>query len=253
MQSLEEILYAPLQEETTEQVAGWEKETIAYVLKHESKTKRFIRSIAKGMNKLGLQTQDVDDIYSESLYYLYTCSDYNINKAIERSTTGTPITLEGYVNNCLKYCVLRFLKNKAKNEKDIVPNSSNSDGDDKELSIFDTIADTRATIDVDDFEYDLEDVCRSCEPLRYRFGSDLFLIMYVRLLTIGSKQEKFKEILEVLGITKYELSQFDYNSEDSVVLAMTKAISSIDTTEALSVLEEYVFAAKTIKEAILAY
>ena len=43
------------------------------------------------------------------------------------------VSLEGYINSCIKYCVLRYMTNKYK-DKDIIREYINEDG--KDLSIF---------------------------------------------------------------------------------------------------------------------
>ena len=65
MGNLEKILYSPLAEEEVENVTGWCKETVDYVLAHRSKIERQIRGIARGYRKTALQQLDVEDIYDE--------------------------------------------------------------------------------------------------------------------------------------------------------------------------------------------
>ena len=84
--NLSELVYNPLMEEE-KQLAGWSKSTIDYVLNHKTKVNAAIRGIGKSLNKI-LQKSDIEDIYMEVLDYLYTCDDYNISKACERSSNA---------------------------------------------------------------------------------------------------------------------------------------------------------------------
>ena len=59
---------------------------IAYVTKYKSKVYAQIRGIAKGLRKRPLQVTDVDDLYQQIVEYLHRSDDYNIDKAIERSS-----------------------------------------------------------------------------------------------------------------------------------------------------------------------
>lgn len=108
---LEMLVYCPPMEEGVDDVTGWNKETIDYVTKHRTKVCNQIRGIAKNIRKHNLQPSDVEDIYEEVMLYLYKCDDYNIGKAIERSSTNNIVTLEGYLNVCIKYCVVRHCTN----------------------------------------------------------------------------------------------------------------------------------------------
>jgi hypothetical protein len=168
MEKLEEILYSPLMEEESENNEGWSKETVSYVVKHKNKVERQIRSMARGIRKQGLQSIEVDDIYSELLFYLYKAGDYDISKAISRASSSSIVSLEGYLNVCIKYCVIRYCSNLNAHEKETVSETVKSE-DDKELSIFNTIADERSEITLDNVIYDLNTICKSCEPLRYSY------------------------------------------------------------------------------------
>lgn len=250
---LEEIIFSSLKEEDVADVKGWQKETVTYVMEHPGKVVRQIRTVARGLRKNNLQKADIDDIYNEILLYLYGCSDYDLNKAMERSSSGTLVSIEGYLSVCIKYCVMRYCKEMSDYEKEVVSETV-LDGDDKELSIFNTIADTRSDIDLDYLSYDLSTLCRSCESLRYRYGADLYLIMYVRLLTIEyGIVSKYREILNALDITKQDLARFDSESEDSVVVIMAKAISMSNSKDAIETLEPYVYSRDIIKKAIIGF
>lgn len=252
---LETLVYSPLFEDCTPDLTGWSKETVDYIIENQKKVYRSIRGIAKGLNKNMLQTADVEDIYSEILMYCYQYDDYNINKAIERSSTGMIVSLEGYVHNCIKFCVMRHLTQMYATEKETVREGIKSE-DGKELSIFDTIEDGKSTENYDDLMYDLASLCRHCESIRYKYGPDIYLIWYVRLLTISEDKDTnaFKELLNILGISKKDIAIINEKSiEDELVLSFAKCISLTGIDESISIIEKYVYSADKIREAVKAY
>lgn len=250
METLEKLIAGPLFEESSEDVKGWQKETVNYVASNRSKILRQIRAIAKTKRKQSLQTADVEDIYSEILLYLYNCDDYNINKAIDRSSTGNIVSLEGYLNVCIKFCVIRHC-NQMKNVETDTMSDTIISGEDKELSIFDTIPDKSSDITLDHLVYDFRTLCESCTPVRYRYGTDIYLVLYIRLLTsFDVTGETYKTILSILGITKKDLSKIEKGSEDEIMFGFAKAISLSDASEAISILEEYVYSSNLIKDMV---
>lgn len=252
MGNLEKIIYAPLMEEESDDVTGWDKDTVRYAEKNRSKIERQIRAAARGLRKTGLQAWDVEDIYGEVILYLHKCHDYDISRAIDRSSTGNIVSLEGYVNSCIRFVVLRYCSQMASHEKETVSDTV-YDGEDKELSIFNTIPDPNSEIDIDNMACDFPTLCKSCEPLRYRFGPDIYLILYVRLLCHSDiTGDIYKNTLNVLGISKKDLSHIDRSSEDAVIVSMVKAINSISQEEAVSTIEKYVYSANLIKQAVFA-
>ena len=129
-----------------------------------------------------------------------------------------------------------------------------TDDDNKELNIFNTVADPKADVELDLFEYDLRTLCKSYECLRYRFGPDLYLVLYIRLLcTDLMHDDLYREILSMLGISKRDLSELDSMEEESVMLNMSKAITVISVEEAIQILHDYVFSADRIANLIKCY
>lgn len=252
MSKLEQAMYSPLHESDVVDTKGWVKETVNYCIKHKRDVERQIRGLAKGFRKQQLQTADIEDIFSELMVYLYKCDDYNIEKAIERSSTGNIVSLEGYVNTCIKYAVIRYCNSMNTDDKNLVPEEI-YDENGKEVSIFNTIPDESANIDDGLDDYDLETLCRCYEPLRYRYGQDIYQIMYIRILTTFDRSGKvYDNTLSLLGISKRDLRGFDKDSEDSAIRVLAKAITLVSLEEATSILERYVYSAHSIREAILA-
>ena len=252
--SIEMLVYCPPMEEGNEDVTGWDKETIAYVSEHRKKIYTQIRGIEKSIRKHNLQTTEVEDIYSDILMYLYNCDDYNISKAIERSSTNTMVSLEGYLNSCIRCCVIRHCTTSYKEEKEHVRDTY-TDDDGKELSIFDSIPDTRSAEHMEVVMYDLPTLCESYQILRYKYGPDIYMIWYIRLLTLANhNKELYKEILNILGISRKELANIEkLAAEDELMTTLAKAISLAGVENAISVIKDYVYSAKKIEQTVTAF
>ena len=249
--SLERIIFAPLDDGIEDDISGWDKQTVNYVIKNKSKIERMIRGYARSYRKNKLSSMDIEDIYEDILMYLHSHSDYDIGKAIDRSSSGGIVSLEGYVGICTKYCVMRYCHDLASHESGIVSEYSATNDEDKELDIFNTIPDSSSEITLDNFIYNIEEICRSCEPLRYRFGVDIYLMFYIKLLLGSEANDKYYRILDVLGIEKKDLSKVDKSAEDALILSIAKAVSMVSTEYAIEVIEGYVFSSDMVKNAIL--
>lgn len=247
--SLSKLVYYPLKEED-KQLAGWSKTTIDYVLANKTKVLTSIRGIAKSFNKI-LQKADVEDVYMEILDYLYSCDDYNISKAYERSSNvGVIVSLEGYVHSCVKFCVIRYVTNQFNAEKPIVREFIKDD-EGKELSLFDTIPDSSETNYLD-FCYSLESICKAYESQRYQYGPDLFQIWFIRLQTIiNNKNDRYKDILAILGISKKDISIIEKETDmDGAMISIAKAVTLIGVEEASDVIRKYTYSADKIQKVI---
>lgn len=253
---LEMLVYSPLmeEEESGSNVAGWEKETLEYVFSHRAKVYALIRRVARSIRRCRIQPTDVDDIYQEVITYLYKCDDYNICKAIERASNGTIVSLEGYIGKCIKFCVIRYCTEMYREEKEHV-NPITNDDEGKELNILDNLADSESMESIDSVIYDLRSICKSYESMRYRFGPDIYLVMYIRLLTlVQKKQHLYKELLNLMGITKKELSNIEKESCDEEILTtFVKAIKVCGIDKAIQIIRPYVFSSNFIDKAVSAY
>lgn len=247
--SLSDVIYSPLAEEE-KQLAGWFKSTIDYVESNKTKVHNSIRGIAKSLNK-NLQRADVEDIYMEIIEYLYSCDDYNVSKAYERSNAGVIVSLEGYVHTCIRFCVIRYVTSSFNNDKHIMSEHI-TDEDGKELSLFDTIYDSKNSIQFSTPLYPLDTICKSFECDRYAFGPDIFQVWFVRMLTIiYEKAESYKDILQVLGITKKEIDGVEKESNaDGAMISIAKAITLITAEEAVSILKKYTYSAEQIQKVV---
>lgn len=205
------------------------------------------------MHNKVLQRTDVDDIYMEILHYLYTCDDYNITKAQERSSNaGVIVSLEGYVHSCIKYCVIRFCTEQYKKDSMTVREQT-KDEEGKELSLFDTIPDTNAGSDnYSKINYELDEICKAYENQRYAYGPDIFQIWFIRLQTMmHNKKDKYKDILAVLGVSKKDIAFVEKeSSDDGAMMSIAKAITLIGIEESSKILKKYVYSAKRIEDVI---
>ena len=246
---ISDICYSPLKEDE-ESLTGWSKTTIDYIIKNKSKIKMSIRGIAKSLNK-PLQTADVEDVYMELLKYMYKCDDYNVSKAYERSNTGGMVSLDGYIYICTKYCVKRYITQVYKKENNEVRERQTSE-DGKEVSLYDTIKDKHGEEPYSDIAYQLDTICKSFEHQRYTFGPDLFQIWYIRLQTmLSNKQDRYKDILSVLGVSKKEVSNIEKEtSVDGAMTSIAKAVTLIGIENAIPVLRKYTYCANRIEEVI---
>lgn len=246
--SLSNVVYSPLKEEE-EQLTGWSKSTIDYVMSHKTDVESSIRGISKTLNKV-LNRTDLDDIYMEVLTYLYSCDDYNIGKAYDRSNSDGLVSLSGYVHSCIKFCVLRYVTTMYSTEKSLVREYVKDD-EGRELSLFDTIPDSREENDFNSIGYQLDTICREYEYQRYQHGLDVFQIWFIRLQTmIKNKQDRYKDILSILGVSKKELGQLEKTSKDGIMINIAKAVSITGVEEAIKILRKYTYSADKIEKVV---
>lgn len=243
------IIYHPLMEEE-KSVSGWTKCTIDYIHSNRSKVDKLIRSIAASLSKKAIQSADVEDIISEITLYLYKSDDYNISKAVERSNSGNVVSIEGYINSCIKFCVIRYMTTSYKLEKNILREKVDNDG--RELSLFDIIPDECIEAEFENLLMDLYSYCKLYENMRYKYGHDIYLIFYIRLITLNDKSnDSYREVMNILGISKKELALIEKKAaEDEVLINLAKAISHTSIDEAIETIEQFVYSADNIKEVI---
>lgn len=248
------LAYAPIMEpEEDIPELNWNKSTITYVINNKTRVMNSIRSVVKAVYKSQLQLTDLEDIWSEVVQYLYRCSDYDIEKAMEcseRNGSQTILTLEGYVNSNIKYCVKRYVSNMYTREKDIIKESVN-DEDGRDGRILDMVADKESEGLYDEICYDAESALKSLESKRYRYGADIYLVLYVRYLTFNKQETYYRQVLDILGIARKELSELERKiSYDEDILNTAKALSLEDRETAKNQIRRFVYSAKLIDRAI---
>ena len=250
---LEYLVYSPLMEDVEENVKGWDKDTVNYVVENDVKVRNIISKTIGKSKKTYINNSDIDDIYSEVLLYFYKVDDYNIGKARVTKDDGSDytITLEDYILKSIEFCLKRFTADKYKRESLIVSNEIRTTEDDI-LDILDTIADSRTDIDFDDVLVDLNKHCEQCESIRYKYGGDIYLILFVGLLALENKLDNvYFDIMNALGLSKKEIREISKRAcKDETLLEFAMGISKSGASEAIDILEQYVFAADKIKSEI---
>lgn len=246
METLTDIVYCSLKEEDN-QTEGWNKATIDYITNHKRMVYSTIRGIARSRGKF-LAYADVEDLFQIISTYLYKCDDYNLEKAC---TENTIVSLEGYVKTCIKYCTIRYVTNMYDDEKTKISEFV-TDDEGKEMSIFDTVSDKSHEQSFNNYGYDLKEICDMFECERYTFGPDIFLVWFVRLQTmIKGKADKYKDVLEILGISKKELLDIERNSVvDGVMTSIARAVSIIGVEDAIDVLKDYTYSYRRIVDVV---
>lgn len=249
---LSELVYCPLMEEREDkQLAGWSKVTIDFALKNKERIQKSIRGMIKNVNHQ-LNYHDVDDIYQNALQYLYRGYDYDIDKAYERSSSkDAPVTIEGYVYTCIKYCVKRYSTESKRIEKHTI-HDIYKDVNGKEASILDNVADRSTDQTFSRTNYVLNEICSDNEYKRYKFGIDLFTIFYIRLrLQIVHKEDKFNSILNILNISNRDMQNMaEGMQKDGLDLEIAKAITQISLGEAIKIIGNYTYNVNRINELI---
>lgn len=242
---LSRLLYCPLMEED-KQLIGWSKSTIDFVTQNKPRIYKSIRGIVKNINS-SLNHQDIDDIYQEVINYMYGCDDYDVYKAYERSSSGVIVSLDGYVHSCIKFCVRRYATKSYNNDRNVVHDTIREEGG-KELSIFDSIADKHTDEQFSSSSYNLEEACKDNEYKRYRFGVDIFMIFYIRLvLEHQHKSDKYKEVLTIFGISSKDVDRAHREANrDGMALELAKGVSAVELDEAIRIIGNYTYSADKI-------
>lgn len=249
---LEMLVYSPLMEEESQDVTGWEKDTVELCQRERGKIYSQIRGQAKILGKMNLAHSDLEDIYEDLLIYLYHSDDYNIAKAIERSKTDQIVSIDGYISICVKYCVARFLSSQFKENKMVVHDTVSTDSDGKEHDLLSNVPDSSSLDEMDTMMYDLETLCRAYEGQRYQGqDTDIYQIMFIKLLTEGKREGLYSKVLEILDISKKELGNVRTSDNNEIMLAFAHAIRICGADRAREILRKYVFGANQIEKTIL--
>jgi hypothetical protein len=248
---LEAIIYSDLKEPIETESESWEKETVKYAIDHRDKLLTHIRRIAASMTKRQIQKADAEDILSNLYFYLRKYEDYDVNIAIERSRNGTTPTLEKYVLKCAQFCVQRHLTDTYNQDKDRIKDTETpiSDKNGVPTSIFDRIADPSSEDDFESILANLEDYCQQYQYARNKYGADLYLVLYLRLLTDGKPEQVYDSLLDVLNISKREMyATIKGVHEGEIITTITGAASAHQKEQALEIIGKYVYGAAKIRE-----
>lgn len=246
--NLHDIVYHKLQDEEDD-VKTWSKSTIFWVTDEKNKRKTMAKIRSMSRNKgLYLQPIEVDEIFMQLLEYLYAYEDYSIDKAVR--SDNEVVTLEGFINSCLKFCIKRYRSGYFMEKSAVIPDTVRG-GDDEEFSLFDTVADD-SNRKFDESIYVLEDICKQYECERYRYGVDMYMLFFIRLLTIQvNKENRYEEILINLEVPKDLLSVIESKAiMDGPIHSIVKASTLVDIEEAVNTLERFTYSARMLREVV---
>lgn len=229
---------------------GWNKNTVRYVIDNCAKIKATIRRDLKEKFRRKFTEMDVEDIYIDILNYTFKYDDYDLEKAKKFNEDGsfTVISLEGYVfGSAVKNSLRRYIKDTA---PDVIGRiDSIIKRDEKEVCILDKIADTTSTVTFEDIENDIYSALKVMECKRYKYGTDIYLIMYIKFRTIN--EDSFKRFLSVLGINNKifnTVEKYARNDEDFVHLM--QVFTTCKKKEILNTLRNYIYSIDLLDEAI---
>lgn len=210
---------------------SWEKETVKFALRNQSKILSIIRTRLKSLNLLN--KIDHYEVYQEYLIYLMRAEDYDAEKS--KGMLGD------YAVNCLKSVIKRIVSEHHKRSKVIVDNVIYDDGE--EASLFDFIA---SDSDMPEL-LDVNEVLKSAEHLRYKYGVDIPLIIYLRLLCDDSLYRQCIDLM--LGIKDLKSLEAKLRNDEEF-LNLIKVLSEMDKEEAIETMRSIVYGADCIRETI---
>lgn len=239
--------YLMIEEEDKSPDVGWGKQTVQYAIENRSKVIKSLKSSIRLVYKSSLQETDVEDIYSELIEYLSKTRDYDIEIATNCSKENegsSIIPLDAYVNKCGQYVVKRYISTAYARTKEIVKEPTiESEG--KEVRILDIVPDPNTDTQFDNLCYDINTAMKVLEHKRYSFGSDIYLIMFIKLLGIKFKQnEKIRQVLSILGVSRKDLAEAErLAKKDSDFRYAINAMSLLDIDKVLDIMKGYVYGA----------
>ena len=250
-----EFIFQPLKVDEEQSKCGWDKQTVRYYYTHAQKIKKMIFNNAKMFNRPQLQREDVEDVYQDLGNLLYRSDDYDLDKACDFTGNGDIIPIEVYISSCIKTCVQKFCQHKQGIDKHEQQERVFEDSDGKQSSQFDFVEDTTARHDFFRIDYDLRKLCEQYECYRYKFGCDMFQLIYVRLLLIADgryQDEKvYDSIMTILGVSKKQLAAVEKRQyQNDIFIQILKAANEIGFKNAVDILEEFVYGARDIKQAV---
>lgn len=230
--------------EETGCLESWDKSTIRYLYSNRDKVLKSIRGIIR------VTLDEAEDIYADLLLYMYNNSDYDINKAYN-SETGHIVSLEGYVNSCVKFSCSKFITAKYNRESMLV---SEYGVEEKLNSLYEKIPDDKVNEEFEKVEYTLEDSLNCIEHANRKYRVDLFNIIYLKLLTLvmNKTENTYDKVLKLFGITSKQLSDIKNNlNKDPEIIGAIKVIANCKASIAIKILEDrYIHGFKSIRETI---
>lgn len=234
----------PFEEEKNINISIWNKGTIQYVIENKAKILKRIRS---GLRFLpNIHIMDIDDLFDDLVECLIIAPEYSNDIIIN----GWQVTLDAYINSYITICIKRFKCKQYKLEKGRLRNIIyDEEGNKKDL--IESIEDKTALLEYENTNMGLESHLKTIKNIRYKYGQDIFLILYVYFQTINKDEQIKESIFSLLGLSKKELKEMRYKIEkDTDVMELMKLLSECTCKAAIAALEKYVYGVHTLKAAI---
>lgn len=233
--------------EEDEEIDIWSKSTLKFVTENYEQVKRMVKLQCKGMNE-----HERNDIISNVVDYFIDSPDYNIERAYNEET-DTYITLESYISISIKHVIKRYKSEEYKRDSGVIKSFKSEDGTEK--SAIDFLPDAKANKDYNSVECSVTDALDSVQNLRYYFGMDLYLLIYLELATWKEKSKDcegtYTLILNSLGISKKHMSYIKNKvRKNEEVGSLMSALCEVGREEAIKYLENYVYGIRHIKRVL---
>lgn len=233
-----------LREENSNNEWAWEKTTIHYTIDNAKKIKSQINWLGRGR----INGYEAEDIYAEFLLYLYNKEDYNPTIV---GSSGTNVTIDGYVSYCVKKFVENYIYKKIKNSN----NEKIITIKEEDINLLDIIRDPRTTSDYDEIlseSMKLQEALENVQYKRYRYGIDFFNVFFIKLTANGKCDMECEKIFKALGIDNKTLQKFHKSIVKDEELMNVVRLIALDR-DAHKKLERMVYGAKAIKNTVNAF
>lgn len=214
------------------QTSSWDKLTIDYAIKHKSKIEEHIRKVKYCYG------YEVDDIYEELIEYLHKGKDYEIGYI--NTEDGTAMTLEGYVKMCVNNCIKRYFTNKYQEGNKIV--NIHTIGDMENSNNIENIMDKETDLDYEKIILDINSCLKALEYKRYKYGFDLYLLMFIRYITLGNN-ELYNMACNILIGEIFNINDIERDIDFKEVIRVLANLSKVDVIKELS---NYVYGCRDI-------
>ncbi len=232
--------YSPLIEDSNR--FSYRKKTVLWAIANESKVRYVIKSTGKGK----LSTYDVDDVYQDTINYLASAEDYDINKAIERRKSEHIATLQELTLHLAKNCTQRFIANQQKEYSNRVIDNNKDEYNPADISLL------PARERTDTANALISDVCMDNTEKRYIYGTDLYLYLYIRVICYihNIEASRLRVLTDELGIDSDKIEALQGSRARDTLNEFARAIDISGYTESAKELRKYIYSSDKIDKAI---
>lgn len=209
---------------------GWNKSSVDYAISHKGEIERYLKRFRH------IDRYDIDDIYMDLLEYLHRTEDYSLLGDIQT------LTLDSFVKACASHCAKRYISKKYTEASKVVSLSSKVEDN---SSIIDRVADKTAEVCYELIGVDIDTALKALEYKRYQYGYDLYLLIYLRYLTLG-KDSLYAMVCNILLGDINNLGDFRCDPD---ILTAIKLLSEMETEEVLEHLSNFIYGYEEITTA----